>query len=102
ALRLSERIPQTVFVTRARELVRGSLVRAVQTPAEAAGPFTLEMEIRELKVAEAREREALGVYDRSLADLRQARQDAESDMPALREGQSRSGARLSGFLARFE
>lgn len=102
ALRLSEQAPQAVFITRARELVRGSLVRAVQTPAEAAGPFTLEMEIRELKVAEARERDALGVSDRSLADLRRARQDAESDMPALREGQSRTGARLSGFLARFE
>ena len=77
-------------------------MRAFQTPAEAAGPFTLEKEIRELKLAESREREALGVFDRSLADLRRARQDAESDLPALREGQSRSGARLSGFLARFE
>jgi chromosome segregation protein len=102
ALRLSEQAPQAVFVTRARELVRGSLVRGVQTPAEAAGPFTLEKEIRELKTAEAREREALGVFDQSLADLRRTRQDAESAMPALREGQSRSGARLSGLLARFE
>jgi chromosome segregation protein len=102
ALLLSERFPSTAFVTRRRELVRGSLVRAVQTPAEASGPFTLEKEIQDLEKGDARARDTLEAFDRTLADLRRARQDRESEMPALRERQRQAGARFSGFFARFE
>lgn len=102
ALLLSERFPAVAFVTRRRELVRGSLVRAVQTPAEASGPFTLEREIQDLQKQDARARDTLESIDRSLADLRRARQDRESEVPALRERQRQSSARLSGFSARIE
>jgi len=102
ALLLSERFPSVAFVTRARELVRGSLVRAVHTPPEASGPFTLEREIRDLEGAVARARDTLEALERALADLKRGRQDRESEMPALRERQRQASTRLSGFLARFE
>ncbi len=102
ALSLSERHPSVAFVTRARELVRGSLVRAVHTPPEASGPFTLEREIRDLEREAAQARDRLESFDRALADVKRARTDRESEMPALRERQRQAGARLSGFLARFE
>src|SRR6266498_641820 len=102
ALLLSERFPSLTFVTRARELVRGSLVRAVHTPPEASGSFTLEREVRDLGGAVARARDTLDAFERALADLKRGRQDRESEMPALRERQRQAGARLSGFLARFE
>ncbi len=102
ALLLSERYPSLAFVTRARELVRGSLVRAVHTPPEASGPFTLEREIRDLERSVAGARDALDAFERALADIKRGRQDLESQMPALRERQRQAGGRLSAFLARYE
>ncbi len=102
ALALSERYPAVAFVTRARELVRGSLVRAVHTPPEASGPFTLERETRDLEKAAAGARDGLEAFERALSDIKRGRLDRESEMPALRERQRLASSRLSGFLARFE
>jgi chromosome segregation protein len=102
ALELSVRFPTVSFATPARELVRGSLVRALYAPAEASGPFTLAREILALEADAVLGRDSLSAFDRSVADLKRSRLDRESEMPALRERQSQASARLSGFLARFE
>ena len=102
AFDLSERFPTVPFVTRRRELVRGSLVRVLHTPAEASGTFALERELRDLEAESNRARDGLAAFERSLADLRRSRQDREAEMPALRERQRQAGGRLSGFFARFE
>src|SRR5262249_51845342 len=102
ALELSERFPAVAFATRYREVVRGSLVRAVHAPAEASGPFTLAREIAGLEAEVVRGRDSLSAFERSVADLKRSRLDRESEMPALREKQREAGARLSAFIARLE
>ncbi len=102
ALRLAERFPAVVFATPCREIVRGSLVRAVSAAPEASGPFLLAREIASLEQQAARARDALAELDESLAGLRRARQDRESEMPDARERQRGASARLSGIRARFE
>ncbi len=102
ALDFSERFPAVAFVTRRRELVRGSLVRALHATPEASGGFTLEREIRSLQEEAARGRDSLAAFERALADLRRSRQDREAEMPALRDRQRQASGRLSGFFARFE
>jgi chromosome segregation protein len=102
AFELSERHPATAFATPRRELVRGSLVRVVRTPAEAAGPFTLEREVAALRSEAARGRDSLAAFERSLSDLKRSRADRESEATHLRARQSEASARLSGFFARYE
>jgi chromosome segregation protein len=102
ALRLSSRYPASTFVTRGRELVRGSLVRVVNTPAEASGLFALRREVDRLHGDAARSRETAALLERSVEDLRRARQDCEAGMPARRERERDAAGRLSEFVGRFE
>ncbi|MEO8189065.1 MAG: chromosome segregation protein SMC [Acidobacteriota bacterium] len=102
ALELSLIHPETTFVTRRRELVRGSLVRVVHTPPEASGLFALRRDIDRLGLETARSRESVAALDRSIEDLRRARHECEAAMPARRDREREANGRLSGFVARFE
>ncbi|MCA1610788.1 MAG: hypothetical protein LC780_08010 [Acidobacteria bacterium] len=102
ALALSASYPTATFVTRTRELVRGSLVRVVHTPPEASGLFALRREIDRLELDTARARGSVSALDRSLEDLRRARHECEAGMPGRRDLEREASARLSGFVARFE
>lgn len=102
ALALAPSFPAKTFVTRARELVRGSLVRVVHTPPEAAGLFALKRDIDRLDADSSRGRESVAALDRSLEDLRRSRHESEAGMPGRREREREASARLSGFVARFE
>jgi len=102
ALRLSSHHPGSAFVTRGRELVRGSLVRVVHGPAEASGLFALRREVDRLHGDAARSRGGAALLERSVEDLRRARQDCEAGMPARREREREAAGRLSEFVGRFE
>ncbi|MDQ2870328.1 MAG: hypothetical protein M3S32_06275, partial [Acidobacteriota bacterium] len=102
ALGLSASHPTTTFVTRRRELVRGSLVRVVHTPPEASGLFALRREIDRLELDTARARGSVAALDRSIEDLRRARHECEAGMPGRRDVEREASSRLSGFVARFE
>ncbi|HYR46213.1 MAG TPA: AAA family ATPase, partial [Thermoanaerobaculia bacterium] len=99
ALELAERFPAATFVTRGRELVRGSLVRATHAPAEASGPFALARQIEELSAHASRSREVFAAAEEELAGLRRTRQERESRLPQLREREREAGGRLSGVTA---
>ncbi|HYK42388.1 MAG TPA: chromosome segregation protein SMC [Thermoanaerobaculia bacterium] len=102
ALSLSARYPSDTFVTRGRELVRGSLVRVVHTPAEASGLFALRREVDRLDGDAARSRESAAALEKTVEDLRRARQECEGGMPARRELEREAAGRLSEFVGRFE
>ena len=102
ALREADQRPAVTFVTPDRELVRGSLVRIVRTPPEASGPFALRREIERLESDAARARESTAAFERSVEELRRARHDCETLMPARREREREASARLSAFSGRAE
>ncbi len=102
ALELSDSHPETTFVTRRRELVRGSLVRVVHTPPEASGLFALRRDIDRLEIDTARARESVAALDRSIEDLRRSRHECEAAMPGRRDREREASGLLSGFVARFE
>ncbi|MEO8430759.1 MAG: chromosome segregation protein SMC [Acidobacteriota bacterium] len=102
ALALAPRFPWSTFVTRQRELVRGSLVRVVHAPPEAGGMFALRREMDRLEADAARARESAGALERSLEDLRRSRHDAEAAMPGRRDREREASSLWSGFVARFE
>ncbi len=102
ALRLAERFPGVTFVTPRHELVRGSLVRTVNTPPEASGPFALAREIQDLEGRCAQARAALGSLEAELQDHRRARQAREAEMPGRRECERQANARLCALQARLE
>ncbi len=102
ALSLAPAFPSSTFVTRGRELVRGSLVRVVHTPPEASGLFALKRDIDRLESDSQRARESVAALDRALDDLRRSRHDCEAGMPARREREREASALLSAYVARFE
>ncbi len=102
ALRLAEHFPGVTFATRRRELVRGSLVRLVNTPPEASGPFALAKEIQDLEQRRGAAQATFATLDTALESHRRARQAREADLPSLRERERQTSARLSAFHARCE
>ncbi|HEV2063246.1 MAG TPA: chromosome segregation protein SMC [Thermoanaerobaculia bacterium] len=102
ALRLAEMHPSTTFVTRRRELVRGSLARVVTTPPEAAGLYALRKEIAGLASRTAGARDRLASVERSIEEHRSARRNREADLPARRERERQAASLLSAFDGRLE
>jgi chromosome segregation protein len=102
ALALSEAHPRVTFVSRGRELVRGSFVRAANHAPEAAGVFSARRELADLEARAAERQASVGALERSLDDLRRERAAREAEMPARRERESDASARLSAALARLE
>ena len=102
ALELSAEHSSATFVTRRRELVRGSLVRVVHAPPEASGLFALQREIESLDAESSRSRERVAALERSMEDLRRSKGDCEAGLPSRRERERAAAARLSAWIARFE
>jgi chromosome segregation protein len=102
ALRLSAEHPGTTFVTRRRELVRGSLVRLVTTPPEAAGLYALRKEIGDLEARAGSARDRLASVERSIEEHRSARRQREAELPARRERERQAASLLSAFDGRLE
>ncbi|HEY6930010.1 MAG TPA: hypothetical protein VJA66_10075, partial [Thermoanaerobaculia bacterium] len=100
ALVLSERHPQRTFVTRQRELVRGSLVCQVAPGDAQAGLFTLRRNITELEQQAASARKQLQEEERAWEEAQQSRRDLERRLPELREREREASAELSGLAAR--
>ena len=102
ALGLSQEHPATTFVTRRRELVRGSLARVVTAPPEASGLYALRRETEELgeKISEARSR--LGSVERVIEENRRLRAAAEAGLPERRERERAAAAVLSALDGRLE
>ncbi len=102
ALRLSETQQKTTFVTRRRELVRGSLARVVATPPEAAGPYALRRELSELDARTGDARGSLMTVERSIETLRRERAEREAELPERRERERQATSLLSSFDGRLE
>ncbi|MGH9399355.1 MAG: AAA family ATPase, partial [Thermoanaerobaculia bacterium] len=102
ALRLSERHPATTFVTKRRELVRGSLIRIVATAPEAAGLYALRREIAELESRGAAARSLLTAAEERTGGHKRARLEREATLPALRERERQAASALSAFDGRLE
>jgi chromosome segregation protein len=102
ALALAQCFPERTFVTRRRELVRGSLVCRVSAPPAAGGLFAIRRDIAELDRQAAVLREGLFALDRSLDDGRRARQELEGQLPQLRQREREANALLSDLSARFD
>ena len=102
ALHLSEVHPHLTFLTRGRELVRGSLVRAVNHLPEVSGLFALQRQLGELAARARDARERVEALERSHDDLRQARQDREAEMPSHREREREESGNLSAARTRLE
>jgi chromosome segregation protein len=102
ALALSARLPGIPVVTRARELVRGSLVRLFNPRPETGGLFALSHELEALERGAADARESLAGFERASEDLRRSRGDLETRSRELRERERETSALLSGLAARAE
>ncbi len=102
ALALAERHPTTTFVTRRREIVRGPVVRVTGPSAEASGLFALRREQETLTQRLAEARASLEAVGARLDELRLARQEAEAQLPPLREQEREHRAAHSAFAARLE
>ncbi len=90
------------FVTRRRELVRGSLARVVATPPEAAGPYALRRELSELDARTGDARGSLMTVERSIETLRRERAEREAELPERRERERQATSLLSSFDGRLE
>ena len=102
ALALAESHPHVTFATRARDLVRGSFIRAANHPPEASGVFAPRRELQDLEYRVAEFRTSVAGLDRSLEDLRRERSAREAEIPAKREREREASGRLSAALARLE
>ena len=102
ALKLSEQHPATTFVTRRRELVRGSLARAVTAPPEASGLYAMRREAEELKAKTIAARGRLDAVEKTAEENRRRRAAAESGLPSLRERERAAAAVLSALDGRLE
>src|SRR5262249_27241064 len=102
ALGLSQEHPATTFVTRRRELVRGSLARAVTAPPEASRLYARRRGWEELRAKTADERSRLDAVERTIEENRRGRASAESGLPALRERERAASAVLSALDGRLE
>ena len=102
ALFLAERHPDTTFVTRGREVVRGPVVRVAGPSAEASGVFALRREADGLARRRDEARALLDRSERHVEDRRAARAAGESALPPLREAEREARAAHSAFAARLE
>jgi chromosome segregation protein len=102
ALALSEEHPATTFVTRRRELVRGSLARAVTAPPEASGLYALRRETAELTEKATAARSRVEAVERAIEESRHRRAAAEASLPDRRARESAAAAILSALDGRLE
>ncbi len=98
----ARRSPGATFVTRRRELVRGSLLRVVRTDPAASGSFALARERARLEEAICRARAAALAAEALAENTRRQREQVASETPARRETERRHAAALSAFLGRLE
>jgi len=98
----ARRNPETTFVTRRRELVRGSLLRVLHADPAATGLFALGRERDRLgkEVVKARERSITA--EGRAGQLRRERDRLASEVPPRRETERRHAEALSAFLGRLE
>ena len=102
ALRSSEESPETTFVTRDADLVRGPLLRLAGPPPRAAGAFAARREQAEITERAEAARRAIAGIDAARADLAGRRDEAERAIAAAREDERRAQAELSATAARLE
>jgi chromosome segregation protein len=98
----ARRSPGTTFVTRNRELVRGSLLRAVRTDPAASGLFALARERERLGQALEGARARSLTAQAAMEEARRSRERVSADVPARREAERAPAAALSAFLGRLE
>ena len=101
-LRLAERHPGTVFVTRDGELVRGPLVRVTGSSAAAGDLFALRREEEDLRGRLAEARAALHREDAEVERLRSDRKRREESLPPLRDREREALGLRHAFGARLE
>src|SRR5262249_61444447 len=85
ALQLAERHPGTTFVARTREVVRGPVLRVAGPAAEASGLYSLRREEQTLGARRGETQEALAAAVHRGEEAKDARDSAESALPALRD-----------------
>ncbi len=102
ALARASRSPSTTFVTRSRELVRGSLLRAVRTDPAVSGLFARNRESRRLQSEIERAREDVRQAEDRAGQGRRSRERLSSEVPARREAERRHAAARSAFLGRLQ
>ena len=98
----ARRSPGTTFVTRARELVRGSLLRVVRTDPAASGLFALTRERERLTEAIEAARARSQAAQAAAEETRGRREKISAEVPARREAERAPAAALSAFLGRLE
>ena len=102
ALALAERFPELTFVTRGRELVRGSLVCRVAPQAAGGGLFTIRRDVADLERHAAAARKELSAREQSYEGALGSRRDIEARLPEVREREGEINADLSAFSARYD
>ncbi len=102
ALERSRHSPQTTFVTRRREIVRGSLMRVVRTDPAASGLFALTRERGSLEQSTAAARERTLSAEGRAMKIRREREARSAEVPGRRETERRHSAAESAFLGRLE
>jgi chromosome segregation protein len=98
----SRRSPGTTFVTRRREIVRGSLYGAVRSDAAAAGRFALSKEQESLAAEAVSSREKARGAETRAAELRREHERRGTEVPGRRETERRAAGALSAFAGRLE
>jgi len=102
ALALAERHPSLTFVTRAREVVRGPVVRVAGPAAEASGLFALRREEASMRGRLEEARHTFEAAARQAESFRAARQRAEAELPPLRDLEREARDAHSAYAARLE
>jgi len=102
ALERSRREPDRTFVTRARQLVRGSLFASVRTDPAVAGRFGLERERERLSARAAEARQSAEKAEERREQIGRDHARFASEAPARRESERRVSALLSAALGRLD
>ncbi len=102
ALALAEQHPGLVFVTRAREVVRGPIVRVSRPGAEASGLFALRREEEAFSRRFDEARKALAGAEERFESLRASRSRLETGLPPLREAEREAQSAHRAFSARLD
>jgi len=102
ALALADRLPTRTFVTRSREMVRGSLVRVAGRAPESAGLFGMRREEQSLAARLSESRDALAAAETRLESVRSERADLEREIAPLRDQEREAQAAHRAFAARLE
>jgi chromosome segregation protein len=98
----SRRSPGTTFVTRRREIVRGSLYGAFRNDAAVAGSFALSRDRESLAAEAASSREKAREAEARAAELRREHERRSAEIPGRREAERRAAGALSAFAGRLE